>query len=233
MISVADSIAATGQDVPPGGTLRFAVGSVDGPRSSTWRVWSARNTTDVYLAPRSIAGVQKISLHETGSWSHSFVSDEKAAPFVAPGSPRHVEIWQRQAEFSAGWSRGYVVMVPWTELRLWPEREQGEIVFAPSPGHGYWTHIEIIFVAAGTATALIIDEMYLLGTLRLADSSEVKVIARRSRPTRQQTLELANVREQAIGAVPDGPRCSRNSVTGSNDPRWRPRTAGRRHPVLH
>jgi hypothetical protein len=83
------------RDVGPGGAVRFAVGSLTGLRSGSWRIWSAKNTPDVYLAPRFAAGVQKISFHQSGSWSHSLLRGEKSAPFVEPGASRRISIWQR------------------------------------------------------------------------------------------------------------------------------------------
>jgi hypothetical protein len=154
------SIAKSAREVGPGGTVRFAVGTRAGLRSSAWRIWSKKNTMDVYLAARALAGVQKISLHESGSWSYSYVSEEKAAPFIAPGTSRHVDIWQSPPEFGEGWRRGFAVIVPWTELRVWPEVEEGAIEFAPHPEHGHWAIIE---------TAL--------GSLELVDGTEVKVIS--------------------------------------------------------
>jgi hypothetical protein len=211
--------AKAAREVGPGGTVRFAVGSRAGLRSSTWRVWSAKNTTDVYVAARSIADVQKISLHKTGSWSHSFVSHEKAAPFVPPGASRHLTIWQRPPQFGEGWTRGYVVIVPWTELRRWPEPEKGDIVFAPDPGNGRWVHIEIVFVDAGTTTRLVFDEeMYLLGSLTLVDGSEVKVIARKVRPAPDEARRLAAAREEVIAHM----RQSRKEMIAEfNDPSTR------------
>jgi len=90
--------ATPAREVRAGGTIRFAVGSPTGLRSSTWCIWSAKHTKDVYLAARSIAGLQKVSLHESQSWSHSFVSDERAKPFVTPGSSRR----NRQVLWIAG-----------------------------------------------------------------------------------------------------------------------------------
>jgi hypothetical protein len=185
--------------------VRFAVGSRAGPRSSAWRIWSAKNSADVYLAARAVAGVQKISLHESGSWSYSYVSEEKAAPFIAPGASWHVDIWQSPPEFGEGWRRGFAVIVPWTELRVWPEVEEGAIEFAPHPEHGHWAIIEIVLGAAGTTTSLVFDEMYALGSLELVDGTEVKVIARRHRPTSEEAALLTVQREQVIQALVQSP----------------------------
>ena len=61
----------------PGGTIRFNV--TDGSRrSADWRVWTVKQANDVYAAARLTAGEIKISLHESGSWQHGFVSDERS-----------------------------------------------------------------------------------------------------------------------------------------------------------
>jgi hypothetical protein len=70
-----------GDDVPseavafidPGGTLRFAVTAEDGRRSADWRVWTARNSDDIYVAARQVVGDFKVSLHQSGSWQHGFI----------------------------------------------------------------------------------------------------------------------------------------------------------------
>jgi hypothetical protein len=197
--------ATPAREVQAGGTIRFAVGSPTGLRSSTWRIWSAKHTKDVYLAARSIAGLQKVSLHETWSWSHSFVSDERAKPFVPPGSSRHIDIWPAPPSFGEGWRRGYCIIVPSTDLRPWPQPEPGDIAFAPLPGTGHWVYIEVVFVAAGTTTRLVFDEIHLIGSMSLVDGSEVKVVARRVRPTRDEAGKLALAREQALAQVASRP----------------------------
>jgi hypothetical protein len=189
------------REVGPGGTIRFSVGSPAGRRSASWRIWSARNSPDVYLAGRSIAGVQKVSLHQSGSWSHSFVSDEKAEPFVGSGASRHVDIWQATPEFGPGWRRGYCIVVPDTGLRHWSEVEPGNIQFAPSPGAGHWVKIEIVFAAPGTTTRLVVEDTYAIGSMTLTGGSEVKIMARRVRPTQAEASQLAIARENVLQQI--------------------------------
>jgi hypothetical protein len=43
---------------------RFAIGSENGPRSSSWKVWS--HGDEVYLADRNLGHVQKFSFHKSG-----------------------------------------------------------------------------------------------------------------------------------------------------------------------
>lgn len=43
--------------------VRFAIGDEHGARSSVWRIWKGRHKDDIYIAPRSVAGIIKGSLH--------------------------------------------------------------------------------------------------------------------------------------------------------------------------
>src|SRR6266508_4520912 len=65
--------------------VRFAVGSPSGPRASVWRLWTQRS--DVYMAVRSIGGIQKVSLHEDGNCFLAFTREHVAqgSPFLSPG----------------------------------------------------------------------------------------------------------------------------------------------------
>lgn len=193
---------AAARSAGPGEPIRFAVGSVNGARSSTWRIWTSRNAPDVYLAVRNIAGQQKVSLHASGSWSHSFVSDDKAARFRAPGASRHMELWQRPPAFSPGWTHAYSIQVPWTELRTSRLRERGDVVFVPSPGPGHWTVIEVVLVAAESNSVVTFEDTFFVASLELVDRSEVKVVARRVEAVPKMAVGLASERERLLRTLP-------------------------------
>lgn len=107
-------------EIPPGGTARFAVVDGAGFRSADWRIWTSRNSDDVYLAARLAAGEIKVSLHESGSWQHGFISDQQAEGHLPPGSSRHFAIWQRPTEAAPGWTRAVRILVPLSELQARP-----------------------------------------------------------------------------------------------------------------
>jgi hypothetical protein len=47
--------------------LRLASGTLDRKlASSVWRIWQGKNNDDIYIAPRPVAGEQKVSLHRNG-----------------------------------------------------------------------------------------------------------------------------------------------------------------------
>jgi len=59
-----------------------------GHGSGLWRIWGANagsGKSDVFVAARNVAGVQKISLHESGDWRCQWVGATNAERFT--GSP--------------------------------------------------------------------------------------------------------------------------------------------------
>jgi hypothetical protein len=105
-------------------TLRFAVGAHDGPRTAVWRAWRHGNAakSDVFLAARSLAGVLKISFHESGEIRDAFTSQYQGqlVSSGAAGGGRLRIAWQRSSFLDTGAVRMYQVVFPHTELREWP-----------------------------------------------------------------------------------------------------------------
>ena len=186
------------REVGPGKEIRFAVGSPSGLRSTSWRIWSARNTQDVYMAPRKMAGIKKTSFHKSGSWSYSFISSEKVLSQLPENVSRHTDIWQRPESLGGGWWRGYEIIVPWTELRRWPDREPGDIVFAPPPPYGCWTCIEVFFAEAGDVRLDVTDPTFAIGRMSLVDQSHVYIFAQLVRPDPAASRQLAIDRDNGL-----------------------------------
>lgn len=91
--------------------LRFAAGTPDFQNSSVWRLWA--NGDDVYLAGRSSAGLHKYSLHQSGVWV-SAMTEQSGQAGALDGNRRQAR-WDRPKEFTRGWTRGPVVLIPWTK----------------------------------------------------------------------------------------------------------------------
>jgi hypothetical protein len=92
-----------------GGTLRVAVG-MPGRRSGVWRIWANRSKSDVYVAARSIAGIQKFSLHESGDWRHQWVTPQQAEEFTADRN-RVMDRWPRPPDGPGGWTKALSIWV--------------------------------------------------------------------------------------------------------------------------
>lgn len=105
----------------PGFTFRFGVGDPAGLQSGVWRVWTDPGKSDVYVAIRTIAGINKISLHATGACNASLTSQAvKNDPTIAKrfGGSRHLDQWSRPMHTGALLSIPLRVRFLASELRM-------------------------------------------------------------------------------------------------------------------
>lgn len=136
--------------------IRFAVGAPDGPRSAVWTAWrhTNRRLSDVFLAPRSLAGTLKISFHESGQIRDAFTAEYfvQHAGLAAALPTRARVVWERQSYSEAGAVRIYQVCIPHSELRSWP-LEAGlaptDISWIPVSAAYQCTCIEIVITRPG------------------------------------------------------------------------------------
>ena len=163
--------------------------------------WSGRHEPELYIKPRSLT-TQKVSLHKSSGnrWRLAF-EEEWAAQFVPSGADRVIKRWTRPDDFSPGWTRGFVIVVPWTDLRRMPPEKKpkkGKVVCVPGARPGCAIHVEVVFAAAGPPSRLIVDNAILAGNIRLPGGDEVAVIARHVRIEPQGWRQLAENRQRII-----------------------------------
>lgn len=129
-------------------TIRFAVGSPQGPHSPIWRLWVPKGKSDVYIAARSLAAAIKLSLHESGQWQHSFTAAFRKRESM---TKRHMSRWTRPDDLSPGVTLAYRVIVPWSSVTLHTEDRTRlpEVVWVPQPAKGSIVEFQIWLTAAG------------------------------------------------------------------------------------
>ncbi|WP_410662118.1 hypothetical protein [Amycolatopsis sp. lyj-84] len=183
--------------MPPGGGFRFAVGVPDGPKSTEYKVFSAKNSSDLYLVIIPTAETMKISFHESGDWQHSFLS-QVAMQYVDRNADRHVDRWTRHEPFSPGWRRAYVITIPRSELRRTDSHERDNVRWISDPGAGYWINIHILFRDAGSDTALQLRGAALVGELSLVDGRRAVVLANAFKPQPDHARNIARDRDMIL-----------------------------------
>jgi hypothetical protein len=97
--------------------VRLAVGDARGACSSVWRFWQGRNTDDLYIAPRNIAGCIKISLHDTGWFSLALTKQfygqlRDAGDVPESVTNRTIAQWQRGIEPQHGCTEVLNILFP-------------------------------------------------------------------------------------------------------------------------
>jgi len=95
--------------------IRFGLGDEDGHYSMVWRAWSQGD--DVYLAPRGMAQVVKLSVHASGIWRWAWPKDSALAREVS--GDRAQLRWTKPPPFVQGWRAGPTVLFPYAPVEGW------------------------------------------------------------------------------------------------------------------
>jgi hypothetical protein len=135
--------------------VRFAVGGPGQPRSSAWRLWRHTNPlkSDVFLAPRTLAGTLKISFHESGEIRDAFTKEFQLQHGAANTQGRARLVWQRGAySEEVGAIQLYRLVFPHSELRDQPIAEridEDAVIWIPASHRGNATFVELILTHPG------------------------------------------------------------------------------------
>src|SRR3954447_5899109 len=131
-------------------TIRFAVGSPDGPHSRTWRLWVPKGKSDVYVSSRRIANSVKVSLHEPGPSRFALTSEfVREQEFVAPEGydDRLAQEWKRPRTSPGRVVRPFAIVVPWDEVIDREDRDTDGVLWTPQPPDGCAVHFDVVYVA--------------------------------------------------------------------------------------
>ncbi|WP_051027712.1 hypothetical protein [Nocardia higoensis] len=131
--------------LPRRGAMRLAVGE-PGFQSGVWRVWSSRNSSDVYIAARNLTSIQKWSLHESGDWRYQWCSHSIVEEFGGGSSDRILDRWERPDEIGrTGWTRGFSIYIRRDDVVEFPTAaDQGDVCWIPLPPEGHEVGIHVV-----------------------------------------------------------------------------------------
>lgn len=157
--------------------LYFAAVSLDGRRSSTWRVWTGKSnkpSDDLYAAPRSQAGRLKVSIHKDGRCQYGPM--ELVRRDLRPGDRHALDRWELAPPAPDEWIPLLVVEFPHAELRPATVPLGRDVRQAPSGGDG--TAQRVTISARGCdADRLTRPDVITLGRLRQPRGTEIVVAA--------------------------------------------------------
>jgi hypothetical protein len=131
--------------------LRWAIGSSHGPRSSAWRLWGNKKG-DIYIAVRCLGSTTKASFHRDGNCQVGFTDNYAAtASRRFAVKSRHWEKWRLPADQIV---RVLQVLVPYSELRPFTDRNDRDITWLPLPPEGSVAVVSIFISAQGADFSL-------------------------------------------------------------------------------
>ena len=194
------------EDIPVtgvGGVLRVAVGAF-GARSSIWRIWANTRTSDVYVAARTVAGVQKYSFHQSGDWRYAWTSAATAQNFT-DGKERVIDRWERPTEDSNGWTAALSILVRAEDVtRVSSGDDENETVRwlpVPSPGRAMGIYLMIVRPDVGDDVEL--PGLAPIEVLGLANGEALLVLAGPRDVQPETALILKEARERGLALRPD------------------------------
>lgn len=117
-------------------SVKFAVGSRNGRRSSVWKFFTWRD--DIYIVSRMFAFDAKVSLHSTGECHYSRTDKWVTSAPGRRNADRHVIKWFSPRPSGVEVFLAFRVQIPESELVQVPN-ESGidDVVWLPSPPFGY------------------------------------------------------------------------------------------------
>lgn len=192
---------------------RFGVGDPTRTRSSEWIVIWRSNASDVYLAARTLGGILKVSIHESGR-CHVHSPDPRY--WCSPGPPpsRFLDVWSIDPQVKLAYPFG--VIVPASELRSaeWAaHRDKGTTWIPVQPPDAIEialflvrtdTPFETALASAGWHTTIV--------STQLPDGRILLVVAGNTTAHLSRQSEIQRIQEQAKRLIatretpPDNPR---------------------------
>jgi hypothetical protein len=156
--------------------VRFAVGDDKlGGSSSVWRVWKSRNNDDVYLAPRSAAGLVKGSLHASGQ-CHFAVTTQHHAAIRSGSRDRRITAWRRVPTPTDGYSNCVQILFASEFLSRTPFPIRQETTMLSYPQSGKAIVVDLLFSRIHGELSLMPLQQE-LGRLRLSTGETFLIIA--------------------------------------------------------
>lgn len=156
--------------------VRFAVGYNDrGALSSVWRIWKDRNKDDIYVAPRSVAGVLKGSLHASGL-CHFAVTAQHHARLPSAAGSRRITAWRRQATPTDGFVKVASILFAseFLSRNCAPIGREISLINPPEPGKAII--VDLLF-ARLAGEPLIMPHQRDLGRCTLSTGEQFLIIA--------------------------------------------------------
>jgi hypothetical protein len=195
-----------------GGTIRWAVGSLDGLRSQSWNVVGSAAYDDVYIGLRTQMGVIKLSLHQSGQWRMAWTEDGAQGIGLPEGQDRVITRWSPPQELKPGWRHAVTVLVTPDSLALpRPEKRLGRVPFYPPPNPDGELRFDVMLGAPGAE--LTITGAIEVGTLQLPSGGMIGVCLHHESTTLGSAAK--DVRAKMLSATQYGARRTRALAWGS------------------
>lgn len=180
--------------------VRFGLGSPEGQYSMLWRAWVQGD--EIYLAPRTMARVVKLSLHSSGIWRWAFVGGSATDREI--DGDRAQKKWLKPSPFIPGWVVGPSVMFPYASVEGWgadPVETTKQVSWLEPPTKNHKVTVSLMVAQPGVVPGRDLREekrFPLLAELRLRSGGRVWVAARHDRMTFEEIRGVTAVQARKL-----------------------------------
>jgi hypothetical protein len=161
----------------PGGSIRWALGTRDGARSSqSWSIFGSKDHDDVYIGLRTQSGVIKLSLHESAIWRMAW--SDQGAPLMrlSDDEDRVLDRWPPPPTIALGWRHAVSVHLSNFSLRTnLDEPGLGKVALYPAPDPDDIARFMLLLAEPGAAD-LTVNSGLDVGSLRLPGGGMVGLV---------------------------------------------------------
>ena len=163
-----------------GGTLRFAVGSAEGPRSNIWTVFGSKHTDDIYVGARDTLPMAKLSLHESGRWRRALTS-QAARQNLPDGADRVMNRWEVPEPIADGWVQAVSIAIPSSSIQRNPgplkRPKKGTISYYEIESGSRQVRFDVLIKSAGASDLRVENIHAQVGRIQLPGGGCVWVFA--------------------------------------------------------
>lgn len=189
-------------------TQRFGVRNAIGARSSEWVVMWKTNTSDVYLASRTLGGIMKASFHQSG---RCHVRSPDAKFWHSEGTPPAF-LFAWNIDPLANYNFPFSLVIPEQELRIaeWAiQKDKGTIWIQASPNKGVEIAIFLVRTSDEVSHSLrakgwhtcIVDALLPDGRKLIVVAGEAVIPQDRLNELETTKIELRRFNQQTISST--------------------------------
>jgi hypothetical protein len=165
-----------------GFVLRFAVGDKGGVRSALWRVWKDEGKDDIYVAPSgvtsdgNIAGIAKISLHESRKCTFGFTSQYQKK-IGGSAAERSAITWERKEGPMEGFAAAVSILISSEFLSDQATPYEKDMYLIGTPKGNGAVIIDMLFTRVPAGQLMLLPHQRELCRLPLSKGESFVVIA--------------------------------------------------------
>jgi hypothetical protein len=130
--------------------LRFGIRN-NGLRAATWKIWTPKLKSDIYLSCRELKGSIKASLHQSGSWHFGYTDQALDKYFESEEAfekSKYIEIWPRPKPIADGVTLAFRIVTPHSATTTPVGQTSKDVFWIPNCSEGSATEIDIIISPA-------------------------------------------------------------------------------------